>query len=57
MPDLVGDGIPNTEEKCPGYYTLNNEDRDGDGIGDDCDTKDDRKLTSTPGGTLQVRFV
>jgi hypothetical protein len=45
--DSDGDGIPDTEDKCPGFYTLNNDDKDEDGMGDDCDSQDNRPPSSS----------
>lgn len=38
VPDSDGDGIPNSEDNCPFIFNPNQEDGDGDGMGDVCDT-------------------
>ena len=42
--DSDSDGIPATEDNCPVNYNLDQTDRDGDGIGDAYDPKDDTPL-------------
>ncbi|SMP20212.1 Por secretion system C-terminal sorting domain-containing protein [Muriicola jejuensis] len=39
--DSDGDGIPDSEDNCPNNYNPQQEDLDGDGIGDDCDPDGD----------------
>ena len=39
--DTDDDGIPDIDDNCPDVYNPNQEDLDGDGIGDFCDDSDD----------------
>jgi hypothetical protein len=39
-PDSDGDGIPDDQDNCPNTFNPNQFDRDGDGIGDNCDDSD-----------------
>ncbi|MEW5795187.1 MAG: thrombospondin type 3 repeat-containing protein [Candidatus Zixiibacteriota bacterium] len=41
MPDTDHDGIPDSEDNCPGAANPLQEDNDGDGDGDVCDSDDD----------------
>jgi hypothetical protein len=36
-PDTDGDGVPDHRDNCPAVYNPTQSDRDGDGIGDECD--------------------
>jgi hypothetical protein len=42
--DLDGDGFPNASDNCPFHANPSQADADGDGIGNDCDARDDRDL-------------
>lgn len=39
-PDSDGDGIPDDQDNCPNTFNPNQFDRDGDGVGDNCDDSD-----------------
>jgi hypothetical protein len=50
--DGDGDGIPDSQDLCPDYSSLNNADTDGNGIGDECECGD-----QTGDGTVDVNDI